>query len=560
MAKKTTKTESKIVRCAVYTRVSTDEQAQGEYSSLDAQKDICEHYISIHQMDNWHSSSYFEDPGYSGKNLERPAIQALLSAVESGKVDVVVAYKLDRISRSIVDFYELWAKLEKCGVDFVSATQQFDTSTPMGMLMLNMLLSFGQYERELISERTTAGMTERAKRGKWLGGRVPAGYEYEKDIQKLVPHKEESALVKEMYRLAVKLRNSTEVCNTLNEQGNRTKKSVWTRKDGTEKTVGERRFQPDKVKRLIANPLYKGIIRRGDDEYESEHVALVSKKLWEDANEALSKRRRKWVHRRDKHIHLLKGLLKCGYCGKSLTPNQGGKKDKDGNPYLYYTCTDVVKDGSHSDCPIRRVPARAFEDLIIEYVGEIGRHPEVIKQTVKSSNTTKTKSLRPMKSKLSQLEKQHLKLSQQVRNCIETAKKKGANHMTDDFMAEAERVSQRKYDVEMEIERLKVDMNYKEQVVTDEKVIADSLLAFDNVVKNLPLEEQKELISLIVKEINVSQFDPEKEKPPTDKGVFHTQIRTKWYKVRIALYANDLLPRVSNKTGESSHLTPIGTP
>jgi DNA invertase Pin-like site-specific DNA recombinase len=179
-------------------------------------------------MDGWVVTQYFEDPGYSGKNMDRPGIQGLLAEVRAGNIDVVVAYKLDRISRSLPDFYEFWRILEQHGANFVSATQQFDTSTPMGMLMLNMLLSFAQFEREMTAERTFHKLAERAKRGKWNGGWVPLGYEYDKGTQQLKPHPEEKDLLTDMFKLAVKLRNATQVASALNETGRRTREHSRT--------------------------------------------------------------------------------------------------------------------------------------------------------------------------------------------------------------------------------------------------------------------------------------------------------------------------------------------
>jgi hypothetical protein len=149
----------------------------------------------------------------------------------------------------------------------------------------------------------------------------------------------------------------------------------------------------------------KGIIEHGDKEYPSEHPALVSAKLWDEANEAIKpeKTESSKLQRRDKHVHLLKGLLKCGHCGTSLTPYPSGKKDANGQPYLYYTCTHVSKDGGASECPVRSIPARAFEELILGYLGEIGRHPEIIEASICASNDAKIKAVRPLKSKLASL-------------------------------------------------------------------------------------------------------------------------------------------------------------
>jgi DNA invertase Pin-like site-specific DNA recombinase len=157
------------MRCAIYTRVSTDEQARSEYSSLERQKEVCASYIEIQKEEGSHLAGVYEDGGYSGKDLSRPGLQELLQDVRDRKIDVVVTYKIDRISRSLKDFYEFWEVLKEHGVSFVSAAQHFDTSDSTGMLMLNILLSFAQFERELTRERTLSKMAGRAEKGLWNG-------------------------------------------------------------------------------------------------------------------------------------------------------------------------------------------------------------------------------------------------------------------------------------------------------------------------------------------------------------------------------------------------------
>jgi DNA invertase Pin-like site-specific DNA recombinase len=553
--------KKKQFRVAITTRVSTDDQARGEYSSLKSQRDICEHYIQIHADEGWSTTHYFEDAGYSGKDMERPGIQELLAEVRAGNVDVVVAYKIDRISRFLPDFYDFWRVLEQYGVHFVSATQQFDTSTPMGMLMLNMLLSFAQFEREMIAERTAHKLAERAKRGKWNGGWVPLGFCYDKTTKLLGPHPEENDLLVDIYKLAVKLRNATKVANALNEAGRRTRQRVLIRPDGTERIVGEKRFREDRIKAIIQNPIYKGVIAHDGDEYPSEHPALVSAELWTKANEAIKveEQQRLTLQERDKHVHLLKGILKCGHCGTALTPYPSGKKDPDGNPYLYYTCTHVTKDGSDSECPVRSIPARPFDDLIIRYLGEIGRHPDVIEASIKASNEEKLKALRPLKSKLAELDRRYRELSAAVQNCIETAKRKGAKSISDEFMQEAEKLSKEKRQIELDRTRLNLDINHRENVVADAQIIADALLQFQKVIRKLNDDEQKELVRLIVREISVKHFDPTIDAEPGGKGVFSAQIRTKWYLVNMSLFASGLFPETWEIGKISSDLKKIGS-
>jgi site-specific DNA recombinase len=542
------------VRCAIYTRVSTDDQAKGEYSSLRAQKDICEHYISIHREDGWVSAVHFEDPGFTGSDMDRPGIKALLSEVRAGNVDMLVVYKLDRISRSLRQFYDFWETLQHHNVHFASATQQIDTATPHGMLFLNMLLSFGEFEREQTRERTVSKLSERAKHGKWNGGWTPLGYVYDKTTQKLAPNPDEKKLIEDVFNQAIRLKNPTAVAKHLNDLGCRTRERTLVRKDGTTRTVGEKRFIGYRVRATISNPLYKGMIEHDGVEYPAEHPGIVSKEVWQAANDALSRKagvRR--TYRRDKHVHLLKGLLKCGHCGLSLTPKPAGKRDQQGIPYLYYTCNNVSKDGGAATCKVRNIPVRAFEDLIIRYIGQIGEHPDLIEQTVRAANDTKNKAIRPLKAKLDQLDKHHAELAEAVQRCFETAKKKGAKNLSEAFIQEGERSATELRQVELEREKLKIDIRYKEKVVTDARIIADTLKQFDQVIQKLPDEEQKELIRLLVKEITVNHFDPEKDKDPSGAGVFKAKLRTRWYAVDIALYANDLFAKACEEGVNSSY-------
>ena len=493
--------------------------------------------------------------------MERPGVQQLIAEIEAGRVDVVVVYKIDRITRHIGDFYQWWQFLERRKVHFVSATQSFDTSTPIGMLMLNMLLSFGQFERELTAERVSHKIAERAKKGKWNGGWVPLGYRHDKESKTLSVDPEEAKQIKRIFKLAAELGSPTEVAKTLNKEGLRSKERSINSTNGGKKIVGGKRFIGDRVKRIVNNPIYKGVIAHDGKEYPGEHPSIVSAQLWKQANESLkpkARRDRMNAGGSNKHEQVLKGLLRCGECGNSLTPKPSGKKDKNGNPYLYYTCNEVSKDGKASTCSLRNLPARPFEKFIVKIIGEMGRHPDVIQSALHASNKAKNQSVRKLKSKIAQLTKRHTEIAAELKLCLDAAKSNGAAHLTSEFIAEAEELAKTKHEVEAEREKLKMEIGFHERVVTDENLIAGALLQFEELFDTLEFADQKELLELVVRSISVRRHDPKKDELPKGAEAFATKIRTSWYLVTIQFYANDLITGTYGNGAKSSHLDQDG--
>ena len=222
-------------------------------------------------------------PGYSGKDFQRPGIQELLEDVRAGKLDAVVTYKIDRVSRSLKDFYEFWETLKAHGVTFVSATQHFDTSDSTGMLMLNILLSFAQFERELTRERTMSKMAGRAEKGLWNGGNVPLGYDDDKPTQTLTPNAAEVPTVRFFFERLIETRSPCTVANEANARGYRSKLRLVRRWDGAEQRIGGKRFDEEDVKAVVRNPVYKGVIRYGGKLYPARHEPIVDAETWEQA-------------------------------------------------------------------------------------------------------------------------------------------------------------------------------------------------------------------------------------------------------------------------------------
>ena len=524
-----------MVKCFVYSRVSTDEQASGNYSSIESQIDTCKHYIEIQKDNDWQFIASYTDPGFSGKNLERPGIQNLIEDIKLAKVDVVIVYKIERLVRSIKDFYKLWDIFKAHNVAFVSATQQFDTSTAIGNLMLNILLSFAQFERENTSEKTRDKMKQRAILGKWHGGWVPFGYDYNKETKKLAINKNELWAVKKSFGMFIEDRKPSEIANFLNVKGFRTKSRLVTTKNGNNKEVGGNRFNEDFIKKIILNHIYKGFVHLGGEEFKGEHQALVSPQIWEKANKLMKPiTPRKIIYAKDEHIHLLKGLLKCGECGSMLTPYPAGKKDKNGNPYLYYACGKVVDFGKHSSCRVRMLPAREFENIIKKSLIDLGHNKALIESTIKNSTAHTKDKIKPLKASQEKAERLLIKTTEEINRLVKLMKSQ--DMVGTDITEEYKRLLKEKSQLQVDIERTSIDIERSNQDILDAEMIKKTLLVFDKVVNSLSLEDQKDLFQLLIKEITVWSFDPAKEKAPKQLGAFVTKIRTKWFKIQLSLY------------------------
>lgn len=544
----------KIVRAAIYTRISNEEKARQESNSLESQRDICGHYIQVQRDKGWKCSGVYEDPGFSGKDLNRPGIQKLLSDVRAGKVDVVVTYKLDRISRSLKDFYGFWELLKSYNAAFVSATQSFDTSNSTGILMLNILLSFAQFERELAVERTAARMASRAEKGQWNGGWFPMGYQYVKDKKMLLIHPEEAKIVRKTFDLVSAGLRPAEVKNKLNALGFRTSARTVVRRNGQAKQVGRQRFDEDHVINIVKNPVYKGYVKHKTNIYPGVHKAIVDGKLWSEANKVLASRSPRIVVHKDDHVHLLKGLVRCGDCGLTMTPCPAGKKDSSGKPYLYYSCVANHHDGQDSKCKVRILPARPLEEAIKGALRKVGQNESILEDMIKETNRESAESVKPLLAKKTDLQAEITRESAEIKRLINVMKQ--ADLVSSDIKDEYKKLLAAREQAQISLEKLQIDIERLQQKSVDIEVLKKCLQEFDRMVEALPLEDQKELMQLIIKEITVQPFDPDLQKVPQEMGCFTTKIRTKWYKMNLALY--EVPVDKLNLAGASSEKTSNG--
>lgn len=295
----------KIFRCALYTRKSTEDGLEKEFNSLDAQYEACAAYALSQKHEGWHLlPERYDDGGYSGGNMERPGLKRLLSDVADGRVDIILVYKIDRLTRSLSDFAKIVDVLDTAKASFVSITQSFNTTTSMGRLTLNMLLSFAQFEREVTGERIRDKIAASKRKGMWMGGPVPLGYDLEN--RRLTPNPKEAMLVRYILEQYLKHPSVQDLGNHLNAQGYTTK--VQHRASGPHR--GGCRFRRGTLYHLLSNQIYLGKIVHKGQVYDGEHEAIVSQGLF-DAVQAKLKENASGSSRRLKaqHPSLLTGLL-----------------------------------------------------------------------------------------------------------------------------------------------------------------------------------------------------------------------------------------------------------
>ena len=352
----------KKLRCALYTRKSSEEGLDMEFNSLDAQREACEAYVASQKAEGWLLvPDHYDDGGFSGGTLERPALQRLLADIEAGRVDVVVVYKIDRLSRSLMDFAKLVEVFDRNSVTFVSVTQSFNTTTSMGRLTLNILLSFAQFEREVIGERIRDKFAASRKKGMWMGGWAPLGYDI-KD-RKLVVNEAEAATVRSVFQRFLRIGSMTKLTVALRSEGMRTK--------------GGKPVDKGYLYRILNNRVYLGEAVHKGIAYPGEHAAIIDRLLWDRVHEIIGESpRKRAMHTRAQTPALLKGLI-FGPTGAAMTP---AHTRKGGKLYRYYVSTDVLKRDREA-CPVRRVPAGEIESAVVDQLRGLLRAPEIVVRT-----------------------------------------------------------------------------------------------------------------------------------------------------------------------------------
>ena len=354
---KTPSASGKRMRCAIYTRKSSEEGLEQAFNSLDAQREACAAFILSQKHEGWAMlPTLYDDGGFSGGTMERPALQRLLADIRACKVDVVVVYKIDRLTRSLFDFAKIVEAFDARGVSFVSITQQFNTTTSMGRLTLNVLLSFAQFEREVAGERIRDKIAASKKKGMWMGGLPSLGYDVKN--RKLVVNEDEARTVLHIFRRYAELRSARALKEELDAGDIRSKLRLLA--DGT--PFGGQKLSRGALYLMLKNHIYRGEITHKGNAYPGEHQSIVDKNLWDQVQATLAENRvDRAVGSGAKQPSLLAGLV-FDESGERLTPSHAVKK---GTRYRYYVSRSLIIGTATARTNGRRIPAANLESLVI---------------------------------------------------------------------------------------------------------------------------------------------------------------------------------------------------
>jgi site-specific DNA recombinase len=476
-------TVPKPVRCAIYTRKSTEEGLNQEFNSLDAQREAAEAYILSQKHDGWTLvPTQYSDGGYTGANIERPGVKQLLADIEAGKIDCVVVYKVDRLSRSLIDFSKMMELFEKRGVCFVSVTQQFNTNSSLGRLTLNILLSFAQFEREIISERTRDKQVAARKKGKWTGGHILLGYDLDSRVGRLAVNPEEAERIREMFRLYLEGTAVVEIVQRFDKQGWRNKQ--WTTQDG--KLYGGSPLRRCHIYKLLGNVLYTGQVKVGEEVFPGEHEAIIDQQTFDLAQKRLEENA--WTPgnaHRVKFEALLRGLIYCSCCGSGMYSTYSANKER---RYRYYVCYRSQQK-LEGYCTSRAVSAPSVEEAVVESIRRVGVHPDVLAETVRLARQQLAEIVTGLREELNTTNGRVKNLKSQIAR------------IRNPEAARLAEIREQLIAGETRAEELRKEILRREKQRIDEKELRRTMESFEDVWKAMNLDEQRNLLRQLVEKV-----------------------------------------------------------
>ena len=479
------------IRCAIYTRKSSEEGLDQEFNSLDAQRESAEAYIASQKAQGWVClPEQYNDGGFSGGSLDRPAMDRLMADIAAGKIDCVVVYKVDRLSRSLMDFSRIMETFDANSVSFVSVTQQFNTTSSMGRLTLNILLSFAQFEREIIGERIRDKIAAQKRKGKWAGGVPILGYDVDRSggSPKLVVNAKEAARVRQIFTLYLEKQSLQPVARELERRGWTNKKRV-TKKG---RVIGGKSFDKATLYAHLKNPIYKGLISHKGELYQGEHEAIIDPEQFDRVQKILKYNGRTGgAEVRNKYGALLRGLLRCKACDHAMTHVFTTSRGKSRKQYRYYRCVGSIKRGACT-CPSGSLPASAIEKLVIDEARAAMTDRALIRQIIGESQGVLDQQIKASEKDLADLRGELKRLHRDLRRAVgEPGDQTGRIAELNEAIASDQRSEKQ---LQKKLESLR-----GQQIDPDEA--KGMLVDFDEVWGNLIPREQARLLKLLIETV-----------------------------------------------------------
>lgn len=468
--------------CALYTRVSSRNQLDGDYGSLQTQRERLEAYCR--SQDNYVIHRVYEDGAFSAENIDRPALKQMLADICAGKVNCVLAYKIDRLTRSVKDFHFLMDIFDKYSVKFVSITQSLDTQHPMGRLLRNILLDFAQFEREMTADRTRDKMHQRAQKGMWNGGLVPYGYR--NDNKRLVRHETEAPRVEFIYEWFAKDASLARLRAELTRRDWRTRAGLpWT------KTV---------LDYMLSNPVYTGKIGFNGQTFAGDHEPIVTEALFHKVQS---------LHREHTHTattmkrpFLLKGLMRCSDCGSVMTPHYVQKRRKDGSVHRisYYRCTRTMKYNNRV-CGIKQINADQVEATVVANLCELSQNEQALDSTLQQLNRDLQSKIAPMEREAVELKARLAEIDTEIDRFVH-ALGKGKISVTRLEKEMQQREADKKA-LQLRYDALQQKINEEAAYDFNADLVKQNLREFQNVFQALTPDEKTEALQCMLKQVTV---------------------------------------------------------
>ena len=489
---------------AIYLRVSTIGQAE-EGESLDEQGDRLRAFC---KYKGWEEVEVYREEGRSGKDINRPELQRLLADIEGGLVQTVIVKKLDRLSRSIIDFENLYGLFREHTVDLVSLQENFDTTTAIGRGVVRIVMVFAQLEREQVSERTTDIMKHMARQGRYLGRHLMLGYDL---VDKaLVVNETEAAIVREIFESYLEQGSYAKTARALNKKGYRTKR--WTTKTGKE--YGGKRFNKNNVGRHLTDVCYIGKVRHKDEVYEGLQEAIVNEGTFHRVQETLDRNRVETTSSRPKETFLLKGLVRCAACKSAMTPATALGRGK--RRYRYYQCVQH-QDPSKEKCPIGRAKADELERLVVDEMKHLAEDPTIVEEVVQETCRQSAEQAEELKAKKKGLVAELQDLKAKADKILDVVARVGdQGRKTDRLLDRLDELQEQERALKGQVETLEFQIRDAESRIISVEVVRDNFKTFKEVWDHLELHEQEELLQLLIKKI--TYYEGPKLMTPGKKG------------------------------------------